>query len=81
LANHARSGYGTYVRDGYIYASLLGQAKVERELTVQSSDKTATGSSMPAISIKTLKNNSVVIPLIGGLVIAKVNVSIQTHII
>ena len=71
-ASHARSGYGTYVRDGYIYASLLGRAKIERELTVQSNDKTATGSSLPTLSIKTLKDNSVVIPVIGGLVIAKV---------
>ena len=72
LANHARNGYGTYVRDGFIYASLLGRAKIERELAVQSNDKTATGSSLPSISIKTLKDNSVVIPLIGGLVIARV---------
>ncbi len=72
VASHARTGYGTYVRDGYIYASLLGRAKIEREVAVQSSDKTATGSSLPTVSIKTLKDNSVVIPLIGGLVIARI---------
>lgn len=73
LASHARNGYGTYVRDGYIYAALLGRARIEREIVIQSTDKTATGSSLPTLSIKTLKDNSVVIPLIGGLVIARVS--------
>jgi exosome complex RNA-binding protein Csl4 len=71
LANHAKSGYGTYVRDGYIYASLLGKAKLERELQDQSSDKSSS-TSLPIVSIKTPKDNSVVIPHIGSLVIAKV---------
>lgn len=71
LANQARSGYGTYTRDGYIYAALLGKAKLERELQTQSNDKSA-NASLPLVSIKTPKDNSVVIPHIGSLVIAKV---------
>ena len=41
LASQARSGYGTYTRDGYIYASLLGQAKLEREASSQSSSSSS----------------------------------------
>lgn len=74
MANHARSGYGTYVRDGFIYASLLGKAKIEREVSKSGENKTSPTqiTSLPVVSIKTLKDNTVVIPTIGSLVIAKV---------
>jgi len=72
LANQARSGYGTYTRDGYIYASLLGQVKIERELPATSQSSNTEKTAVPVVSIKTLKDNSVVIPHIGSLVIAKI---------
>ncbi len=74
LAAHARSGNGTYVRDGFICASLLGKAKIEREISVNKNGegKSSHSTSLPVVSIKTLKENNVVIPHIGSLVIAKV---------
>ena len=74
LASHARSGSGTYVRDGFIYASLLGNAKIERELSASSKNDNSKSSSslLPLVSIKTIKDNFVVIPHVGSLVIAKV---------
>lgn len=105
-ATHAKSGSGTYVRDGYVCASLVGNAKLEREKLMngnattgdnnnhQESDNNNTtnnnnsnqtspeshsssgvsgGSvSLPVVSIKSLKENTVVIPHIGSLVIAKI---------
>jgi exosome complex RNA-binding protein Csl4 len=100
VASSARAGYGTYVRDGAIYASLCGRVKLERELsaanpatsttatrssnehlakltqqqlTTGASSTTANSvSSIPVVSIKTLKDHSVVLPHIGSLVMAKV---------
>lgn len=71
-STHARSGPGTYVRDGHIYASLIGKAKIEREVASKTGEKTNHGSTLPTVSIKSLKDNSVVIPHIGSLVIAKI---------
>ena len=75
LASQARSGSGTYVRDGFIYASLVGNAKIERELNTSSkneNNKSSQNSLLPLVSIKTIKDNFVVIPHVGSLVIAKV---------
>lgn len=75
-SGHARSGYGTYVKDGFIYASLIGHAKIERELSSKSTENKTSPqqiTSMPIVSIKTIRDNIVVIPHIGSLVIAKVN--------
>ena len=75
-ASHARSGYGTYVRDGFIYASLVGKAKIEREISTKTGENKTSPqqiTSMPIVSIKTLKENLVIIPHIGSLVIAKVS--------
>ena len=72
-STHARSGPGTYVRDGHIYASLIGKAKIEREVASKSGEKSNHASTLPTVTIKSLKDNSVVIPHIGSLVIAKVS--------
>ncbi len=94
VASSARAGYGAYVRDGFIYASLCGRVKLEREastngsptssnntrssnehlakLTQQQLQTATPGSSIPIVSIKTIKDQSVVLPHIGSLVMAKV---------
>ena len=38
VASSARAGYGTYVREGFIYASLCGKAKIERESNAANSN-------------------------------------------
>jgi exosome complex RNA-binding protein Csl4 len=94
VANNARAGYGTYVRDGFIFASLCGRVKLERESSGGQANQSTTRSSnehlakltqqqlvgsstngsasMPTVSIRTLKDQSVVLPQIGSLVMAKV---------
>jgi exosome complex component CSL4 len=74
LSSHARSGAGTYVSGAFICASLLGKAKIERETVVHPNSKSAEPktASLPTVSIKTVKENAVVIPHIGSLVVAKV---------
>lgn len=82
MATHARHGHGTYVRDGFIYASLLGKAHIEREIVSKDGSKSSGNSqqshqsSMPIVSVKSLKDNLVVIPHIGSLVIAKVTLTL-----
>jgi hypothetical protein len=53
---------------------LLGKAKIEREISPNKNGeaKPSHTASLPVVSIKTLKENTVVIPHIGSLVIAKV---------
>jgi len=76
VATHARGSYGTYTRDGYIYASLLGKVKIEREMNNSKSNEIKNSqqlvSQLPIVSMKTIKDSSVVIPFIGSLVIARV---------
>ena len=59
------------MRDGFIYASLVGKAKIEREQL--KNEKSPSQASLPVVSIKTLKDNVVVIPHVGSLVVARVN--------
>jgi exosome complex RNA-binding protein Rrp4 len=68
LSNSGQSGYGTYSRDGIIYASLMGRVQVDKEINTNEKSNT----SAPTVSIKTFKDNNVVIPSIGSLVISKV---------
>lgn len=76
MSNHARAGFGTYSRDGFIRASLLGRARIDHESLITSSNgelASKSSSMLPIISVKTLKDNLVVIPHVGSLVIGKVN--------
>ncbi len=83
VATHARGGYGTYTRDGYIYASLVGKVKIEREINNSKSNEIKNSqqlvSSLPIVSMKTIKESSVVIPFIGSLVIARVYTKIHLY--
>jgi hypothetical protein len=53
---------------------LLGKAKIEREINANKNGegKQSHSASLPIVSVKTLKENTVVIPHIGSLIIAKV---------
>jgi hypothetical protein len=53
---------------------LLGKAKIERELN--KNEKSPSHASLPVVSIKTLKDNVVVIPHVGSLVVARVGIII-----
>jgi exosome complex RNA-binding protein Csl4 len=57
VANHARAGHGTYVRDGYIYAALSGRAKLEREIVANGGSTSNLRASNEHLS-KSLGSNS-----------------------
>lgn len=87
-ASNVRAGHGTYIRDGFVYASLAGHARLDRDSSNGSNSSLTnnngsfkssteqlnvkTSLTMSQVSIKTLKGHSVVLPHIGSLVMAKV---------